>query len=1387
MDDHAIAIIGMTFRLPGADSLPVLWSNLVNGRVAIRHFQREHCVAQGIDSPLFEDPRYVFADAALPGIDLFDADFFAFSQREAALLDPQQRILLECAWELLETAGYGNPLRRPRIGVYAGASMNTYLPNVIRSRCDLMSLAGTELMLTNDKDYLCGRISYKLGLTGPSVSVQTGCSTALSSMHCAVQSLLGGECDIAIAGGVSIQAVLRPGYLYEPNLMFSPDGMCRPFDHAASGTVFGDGAGLVALRPLRDAKAAGDTILAVILGSAMNNEGDGRLGFTAPGVEGQCRLIAEAQGVAGVAPDEIGMIEAHGTGTALGDPVEFAALREVFRPIGHRTERCALGSIKANVGHLAAAAGIAGLARAVLALKHGVVPPHPTFSQANPALGLEESPFIINRTAVPWPLSGTRRAGVSSFGAGGTNVHMVLAEGPSAVAKRGSVGLHAIPLSGRDPVRLKELAAGMAKQLGEQPDTRLDDIAVTLSQGRRADSCKTMVYAHDRHELIAQLNEGAFDIATDIAAPHLILIIGGGLSYAAAANHPIFNRELTALLAWLNEHHPALITRQDVLGTCNTEGEAWGLAQTVGYLSYLLMWRYVINTPLLILTPEEINVRAEGIFSVADVVRTLAGPRRGSDAQTALPEPPTAKVYSLIGDYLAQSAPANHSGISPAAGYFSARSINPGDRVFIPAHRGGFDRLARQTCRDRGVEAVLGPKADDMPALLRCAGALWCRGVNIDWQYLCPYPNAGRIPLPVQPLRRRRCWYQPESVEESGLTSPAMPAADGRFPGDANDRPQLYVERWRRAGRCAVETGMTGSCRRLVIAEPACRYAPSLKNALKKRSGHITTAILGSARVAGAGGYCLDPHDPLAADRLADTLRNDHLMPDHLMLLFGGVREAELTVATFDVVFILLELAKALSLHRRTPLFIDVIGPGFVDGPGSGTLCPQRAAAWAACQSLMQEIPFVSCRCVDVDEQDPLAAHDVMAELTGTHRPSLVALRNGWRWERYFETLKSAAAPPDWGNPTCLVTGGLGQVGYQLARFMATHLHAKLVILTRTPLHTLPQNDRRRERLQALRAVAVAVEVVHADIADLGQVTEAVERAERRIGEITCFIHAAGVSGPGTLHWVQKSTREQWQRLMGPGFIGASVLHALLGRRSLRFGCFTSSLAAYVGGLGLSAYAAANEACASFALRHGRRHPYLCIDWAGWQGWDSGGSFKYSANRARPLTDREASAAFGIALNNLHQGRLAVSIGSPDGIFNNVISAPARRHIPADDSGPYPIGLEAVVSAAPAALADATGLSSIDPADVSEALMVIWRNLLHCEVDKRANFFDLGGDSLVGAELVRRINAHFNIMLTMVDLFEAAAVETLAQKVARTLSAPPRGIGSSESGRGAGA
>ncbi|XBS67976.1 SDR family oxidoreductase [Acerihabitans sp. KWT182] len=972
---------------------------------------------------------------------------------------------------------------------------------------------------------------------------------------------------------------------------------------------------------------------------------------------------------------------------------------------------------------------------------------------------------------MPWPLHGPRRAGVSSFGAGGTNVHMVLAEGPAAVAKRAAVGLHAIPLSGSDPARLKALAADMAQHLGEQPATRLADIYVTLSQGRRVESCKTVLYAHDRRELMAQLEAGDFHIATDAAAPRLILIVGGHLPCAAVADHPVFNRELTSLLAWLDVRYPAQVTRQDVLDKSDAQAGRRNLAQAVGTLACLLMWRSVIATPFLILTPEENDMGEDESISPADIVRAVACSPSESMVQTTKGE-----WCSVVREYLAQSAFGAGGGMQTEAGRYSARLINPGEPVFIPtaippnlaAHSGECEGNFLQVCRDRGVEIVFGPSAAGAAAMLRCAGALWRRGVDIHWRQLCHYPDAGRIPLPVQPLRRRRCWYQPQP-DERDLTSPPGPVTGGLSVGDGQSRPQLYVERWRRSGRCAAETGDNDPCRRLVLAEPACRFASVLAEALKKRTGAITMADLGPATAAGSDGYRLDLHDAQAADRLAEALMKDNLMPDHLLVLFGDAEDS--AHASVEVVFILLELAKAFSMRRRTPLLIDVIGPGFFDATGSGTLCPERAAAWAACQSLMQEIPHVTCRCVDVDTPEPSVAGDVLGELTAPRRPSLVALRNGWRWQRYFQTLEEDTVPKQWQNLICLVSGGLGRVGYQLARFMALRHHAKLIILTRTPLHALAENDKRRERLRRLKSLAPAVEVAHADIADLEQSAAALERAERRIGAINCFIHAAGISGPATVQWVQKSTRQQWLELMRPGFTGASVLHALLGRRPLRFGCFTSSLSAYAGGLGLSAYAAANEACASFALRHGRRHPYLCIDWAGWRGWDSGGSFRYSAARARPLSDRDVFAAFAIALDNLHQGRLSVALSPPDALGSGIFPAKAAMRTPPLESGPAvgerveaysrPVAVgadaedcsraaavganteacspaaavgadaedcshaaaDAAAGFRAAALASDAEASPRDSASVIEPLREIWRDVLRCEVDSGANFF----------------------------------------------------------------
>jgi amino acid adenylation domain-containing protein len=482
-----IAIVGMAGRFPGAAGIEPFWENLRAGIESVTFFRREELVAAGVDPALLDDPAYVPARAALDGAELFDAGLFGYSPREAEVMDPQHRLLLECAWEALEHAGYDPWRYDGLVGVYAGSGPNTYLLfNLAANRELLSSIGPFQAQLGNGSDFLATRLSYKLGLRGPSLTVQTACSTSLVAVHLAVQSLLNGECDLALAGGVRILLPRPAGYVYQTDGILSPDGHCRPFDAAAQGTVDGEGAGIVVLKRLADALDDGDHVHAVILGTAINNDGALRVGYAAPGVDGRAAVMAMAQAVSAVHPETIGFLEGHGTATALGDPIEVAALRQVFEAATPRKTFCALGSVKANVGHLDAAAGVASLIKAALALERGVIPPTPYFERPNPQLGLEDSPFFVNTAPLPWP-SGPepRRAGVSSFGMGGTNAHAVLEEAPPAVPGSPAPPWQLLVLSAATAPALEALTDRLADHLALHPGLDLADVAFTLQVGRQ--------------------------------------------------------------------------------------------------------------------------------------------------------------------------------------------------------------------------------------------------------------------------------------------------------------------------------------------------------------------------------------------------------------------------------------------------------------------------------------------------------------------------------------------------------------------------------------------------------------------------------------------------------------------------------------------------------------------------------------------------------------------------------------------------------------------------------------------------------------------------------------------------------------------------------------
>jgi amino acid adenylation domain-containing protein len=547
---EGVAIIGMAGRFPGAQSVAEFWRNQLEGIEAISHFRVEDLEISN-KAGVANDPRYIRARSVLDDVDLFDAEFFGIYPREAELMDPQQRLFLECCWQAIEDAGYVPDTYPGQIGIYAGSSVWSYFltrlcsaPGFIEKFTSGYQVSNYFEMMGNSLDFLSTRVSYKLNLRGPSFTMLSGCSTSLLAVTQACQSLLTYQSDMALAGGVSITFPQKRGYYYQDGGMVSSDGHVRAFDADAQGTVFGSGLGVVLLKRLEDAIHDGDQIYAVIRGFAVNNDGAAKVGYTAPSVEGQASVIAMAQEAAGVEPESIGYIEAHGTGTPLGDPIELAGLTKAFRARTNRKQFCTIGTAKTNVGHLDIAAGVTGLINATHIVRDGVFPPTLHFNQPNPNFDFQNSPFRVTNKRTEWKVeSGPRRAGVSAFGVGGTNAHVVLEQAPERHSSPSARSNHLLVLSARSPAALDQATDNLAAHLKSHPDLNLADVAWTLQAGRRSFDCRRAVVAANATEAIASLSKRDREhMQTRLkpnAAPEVYFLFPG-----QGSQHPNMAREI---------------------------------------------------------------------------------------------------------------------------------------------------------------------------------------------------------------------------------------------------------------------------------------------------------------------------------------------------------------------------------------------------------------------------------------------------------------------------------------------------------------------------------------------------------------------------------------------------------------------------------------------------------------------------------------------------------------------------------------------------------------------------------------------------------------------------------------------------------------------------
>lgn len=550
-DDQDIAIVGMALRFPGATSSEQFWENLRDGVESVQFYNDEELVEAGITKAQLRNPHYVKAGAPLDEMEHFDAEFFGFSPKEGGILDPQHRQFYECAWEALEDAGHPPENFDGAIGVFGGCGMGAYFAFNLITNPELVDSVGMFLLrhTGNDKDFLSSRVSYSFNLKGPSINVQTACSTSLVATHLACQSLLSGECDMALAGGSTIEIPHRVGYLYKEGEILSPDGHCRAFDHKSKGTIFGSGTGLVVLRRMEDAVSDGDNIYAVVKGTAVNNDGSSKVGYLAPSVDGQAAAIVESLAVADVEADSIGYVECHGTGTPVGDPIEVSALTQAFRETSERNGFCGIGSVKTNIGHLDTAAGVASLIKASLSVKHGKIPPSLNYEAPNPTIDFTNSPFYVNDKLRNWNTeSGPRRAGVNSLGVGGTNAFAIVEEPyihPESEASKRKQNL--IVISARNRKALDAQSKRLVDHLSKRTDQSIEDIAYTLLVGRRRFEHRRVLSCASHTEAIEMLESNdvqrVFTYATESERASIVFMFPGGGAQYLGMGQDLYERE----------------------------------------------------------------------------------------------------------------------------------------------------------------------------------------------------------------------------------------------------------------------------------------------------------------------------------------------------------------------------------------------------------------------------------------------------------------------------------------------------------------------------------------------------------------------------------------------------------------------------------------------------------------------------------------------------------------------------------------------------------------------------------------------------------------------------------------------------------------------------
>lgn len=1298
-----IAITGMACKFPGANNINEYWDNLINARESITTLTREELLKVNVDVDLIDNPNYVKAGAFIQDLKCFDYKFFNYSVNEASVIDPQQRLFLECVWHALEDACVKPGDKNNRIGVFAGCHSNSYLLHILTNPEVSKRVGELNVETGNEKDYLATRVSYKLDLRGPSMSVQSACSSSLVSVHLAVQSLLNGECDIAVAGGVSVSEFEQQGYQYQPGGIKSPDGHCRTFDQDSAGTVFGNGLGVVVLKRYEDAVSNGDNIYASIIGTAINNDGADKVGLTAPSLSGQRDAIEEAILVAGIEPYDLSYIECHGTATSLGDSIEISALKDVFSGYQQNGNRCGIGSVKTNIGHLNKASGIAGLIKAALIMKHKQIPPTLHFHKANPLLGLEDSPFYVVDQVVD--LSEEKRvlrAGVSSFGVGGTNAHVVVEEANVLPSKKKEQKFYVLPYSAKTTDAVNRIEEQIHELLCKKEGPTLDELEYSLMGGRIAFPIRRFMIFDAQKQLVSSskqfkkqiipMNEERTSIATK------------GILFEGEIPNAYCNlKELLKEDPYCETILKPLLEEFDTLFgmDCLEAMDRLDFQKVKNQVcSYLLQTFVAKMLDEFAIKPEFIigawqgelaAAACAGIMSWKDGLLLLFvrnGVIEAASAKSVALSEAKCKLY--LQQDMNENEGMDHTRIEYWLQQFDVESsVEDYVNRCIPVQHddllllrvGAGEELFRDI-QGRDIKVVNVYESENSQFLYQnFIGILWDSGIINDFDAYSKCHKSGFVPCTKYPFEKTECFID---MKYDFMNHHAKEIGIGSY---------LYVPTWQQARIKKLQTVQSDKCYLFLNEED--EWSQNLMETVKNNGAKtFSFQMIDSEEEIMNSNIPQKIETTQKMKEFFEEMKLKNCHPDYIVFsLIADTQNKQTNLMQHkkDILYSVLKMVVAYTkvFLKDTKLLLLTNNVESLVGESQENY--YNSLLQGASIVIPQEFAKVNCFTVDIDENespcDQIFSTRILDLLGGNYQDKHYIYRKQHLWKKAYEKVEDYEEVRNQtfslNEGVYVITGGTGGIGTSLIKYLLNNYKLKIAVISRNPS--------KAEKILSQEMSSDQIQYFQADVTKEDEVIHVFQEIKQSMGEIKGIFHLAGVPGSGL---IANKDQESLNKVLSPKVDGTLAIASALEDCQPDFILLFSSTIALKGGIGQVDYCAANlfmDHFASYQTQKGVRT--ISVNWDAWQ--DTGMTSGLEVEDG--LTDEEAFHCLEYVLQSIDSPQIIVSKHELEEVLKEVRQDDEKKEVETKSILPENLTYEFVFHKLEEMICDILGEEEVDP------------------------------------------------------------------------------------------